>query len=503
MLLDSPLSAMSTWMTYIVQVAFAHLVIWGVSSFVRSPRLRLRMWGGFLFTAVAYWILLCVPAGTGAPMKAAGVGAASSLPMGWSWAVPESLTARMGALPAWTAAIYIVIFAVLLLQMALKAWGLNSFLRTGQRPSRELNRTFQELCDEMEVSGCVLSLLPGLRSPATAGWWRPHVLLPAELVPDLDAEQLANILRHELVHIRRRDYLWDRLAALGCRIVFFHPVVWLAHRRLRWERELACDEAVVRHCDERRLQYAECLTTLARWWFLAEKNSRGAIGFASSASLLGTRVRALLHEPVRCSVFQRASRASVILLVLAMTAVSLPGMRLTLYRSLPEMSARTEVQSPRPRVTRAKSLVRQRATISQFDSRSAAEVVGTSQPSVGALGSTPATLSLIGKPAMPVFSGEQDNAAPSTDLSASAAPTASSSGGWSGSGGGVPQTATVKGPSVRDAVIGAIGAGVALGRSRTGSSSGGGGGTSGGSSGGSSGGEAGDHFLTPNPVLPH
>ncbi len=99
-------------------------------------------------------------------------------------------------------------------------------------------------------------LAADLRSPATCYWWRSHVLLPLELVPHLDSDQLEDVLRHELFHVRQHDYLWDRLAALGCRVVFFHPLVWLAYRHLRWERELACDYAVVRESSEARLRYA-------------------------------------------------------------------------------------------------------------------------------------------------------------------------------------------------------------------------------------------------------
>jgi beta-lactamase regulating signal transducer with metallopeptidase domain len=72
--------------------------------------------------------------------------------------------------------------------------------------------------------------------------------------------------------------------------VFFHPAVWLAHRRLRRERELACDLAVVQASADRRLPYAECLVKLVRWCFLARKNSPDAIGFSSSESMLTTRV---------------------------------------------------------------------------------------------------------------------------------------------------------------------------------------------------------------------
>jgi hypothetical protein len=104
------------------------------------------------------------------------------------------------------------------------------------------------------------------------------------------------ILGHELMHVRRRDYLWDRLATLGCYLVFFHPAAWLVRRQLRWDRELVCDEASIDRSDARRLDYAACLTTLTSWRLYGE-GFAGPIDFLSSPSLLSTRVRAMVSPP--------------------------------------------------------------------------------------------------------------------------------------------------------------------------------------------------------------
>jgi hypothetical protein len=121
---------------------------------------------------------------------------------------------------------------------------------------------------------------------------------------------------------------------LGCRLVFFHPLVWLAYRRLRWERELACDHAVVEKREESRLTYAECLTRLARWF--AEENTRSeAIGFSSSKSLLAVRVRALLCEPSADSHLRKAARAAVVAITATAALFLVPGLGLILYSPAP------------------------------------------------------------------------------------------------------------------------------------------------------------------------
>ena len=238
------------------------------------------------------------------------------------------------------------------LHLLLQSVRLRSVLRRIESPSPPLQLLFQELCLELGIRRSQLGLVSQLRSPATCYWLRSHVLLPAELVPCLDSEQLADVLRHELTHVRQHDYLWDRLAALGCRLVFFHPLVWLAYRNLRRERELACDHAVVATRGEARLPYAECLTRLARW-FVEERSLSEGIGFSSPESLLALRVRALLQEPSSYSPFQKAARLALVEITAAATLFLVPSLGLSLYSSFPLATrlgqARTHLDSARRR----------------------------------------------------------------------------------------------------------------------------------------------------------
>jgi hypothetical protein len=155
-------------------------------------------------------------------------------------------------------------------------------------------------------------------------------------------------LRHELAHVKRRDYLWDLLASIACRVVFFHPAVWLAYRKLRWERELSCDETVVRGNQEVRLEYAECLAKLARNSYITKTQIKEGIGFAASPSLLATRVRALLHEPSASSIYSKLSRACLSSLVVFLCVSLLPALGLTLYWPAPLASRSTSSRNASP-----------------------------------------------------------------------------------------------------------------------------------------------------------
>jgi beta-lactamase regulating signal transducer with metallopeptidase domain/thiol-disulfide isomerase/thioredoxin/uncharacterized GH25 family protein len=81
-------------------------------------------------------------------------------------------------------------------------------------------------------------------TPVAVGVCRPSILLPANCV-DWPAEKLQMVLSHELAHVERRDVLWQLAARTAASVYWFHPLTWLALRRMRQERERACDDRVL------------------------------------------------------------------------------------------------------------------------------------------------------------------------------------------------------------------------------------------------------------------
>jgi hypothetical protein len=82
--------------------------------------------------------------------------------------------------------------------------------------------------------------VPGLSTPATAGVWRPVILLPGDW-RTWGASDRRAVLAHELAHVLRRDYAAGLLARFAVSLQFYHPLVrWMAGR-LQLEQELAAD----------------------------------------------------------------------------------------------------------------------------------------------------------------------------------------------------------------------------------------------------------------------
>ncbi|HUS35806.1 MAG TPA: M56 family metallopeptidase, partial [Verrucomicrobiae bacterium] len=112
--------------------------------------------------------------------------------------------------------------------------------------------------------GIALYSIQGLQTPALFGFFRPAILLPADLAQSNDATRLRLVCLHEIAHLHRKDVLINWLMIVAQSLHWFNPLVWLALRRLRADQELLCDEAVMRHLrPEEHHTYGETLLALA------------------------------------------------------------------------------------------------------------------------------------------------------------------------------------------------------------------------------------------------
>jgi beta-lactamase regulating signal transducer with metallopeptidase domain len=101
-----------------------------------------------------------------------------------------------------------------------------------------------------------------LDRPSVIGFLSPRILIPAWLLPRLTPGELDQILLHETEHLRRSDDWTNLLQKLSLILFPLNPVLLWMERKLCLEREMACDEAVIRVTRAPRA-YAACLTTLA------------------------------------------------------------------------------------------------------------------------------------------------------------------------------------------------------------------------------------------------
>jgi TonB family protein len=100
-----------------------------------------------------------------------------------------------------------------------------------------------------------------ISGPVTFGWSRPAILLPVRVF-ELPADLREAIACHELVHVRRADWLFV-LAEEAIRGLFwFHPAVWFALSQIQLAREQTVDSEVVRLMSNRE-RYLDALIAVA------------------------------------------------------------------------------------------------------------------------------------------------------------------------------------------------------------------------------------------------
>lgn len=144
---------------------------------------------------------------------------------------------------------------------------------------------------EPEASGAIpLYFTDNPSAPCAVGLIRPRILLP-ESSGEWTPRRLKSTLLHEAAHIRRRDPLFRCLASLVRAVLWFHPLIWLAHRQLVVAQEEACDEIAV-SSGIAPDDYAEDLLEAARF----NQSSLDHCLSMARWSQLGSRVRQILKK---------------------------------------------------------------------------------------------------------------------------------------------------------------------------------------------------------------
>ena len=135
-------------------------------------------------------------------------------------------------------------------------YGLVVFIKAG-RLNRRLKLTRRDASDDVQAELADLAKLLGLKTlprvyhiddmsqPFVWGLLRGSIYLPAEFSRSGSRDDQRGILAHELAHVRRYDAAVNALQIVVQGVLFFHPLVWWANKKVRQEREKCCDETAI------------------------------------------------------------------------------------------------------------------------------------------------------------------------------------------------------------------------------------------------------------------
>jgi hypothetical protein len=150
------------------------------------------------------------------------------------------------------------------------------------------------------------------------GIFRPRIVLPKR---ELTSLQLKGVLRHEMVHFRRKDILIKLLSVLTCAVHWFNPIVWLTRREISRACELSCDEAVITGLDAAgRQMYGDTLILVAA----DDRSMRPTLAMGEDKRELKERLANIMKRKKHTKV---AVTILVLLLVISAAAVTILGAR--------------------------------------------------------------------------------------------------------------------------------------------------------------------------------
>ncbi len=102
-----------------------------------------------------------------------------------------------------------------------------------------------------------LQICSSVSSPMVLGFISPVIILPQA---DFSMGELSHILRHELVHLKRKDLWYKSLVFIAAAIHWFNPVSYLMAKAIAAQCEISCDAEVVKNSDMGgRQQYCETI----------------------------------------------------------------------------------------------------------------------------------------------------------------------------------------------------------------------------------------------------
>lgn len=159
-------------------------------------------------------------------------------------------------------------------------------------------------------------------TPQVIGFLKPVILLPASCLTNLTPAQLEAVLLHELVHIKRNDYLVNLFVASLEILFFFNPFVKQLAAGIRQEREYDCDDMVLQFQHPPH-HYATALLTL-------EKSRLQPVTYGIAASgrnqqQLLTRIQRIMGIQNKERRAYRLAAAVLALLFLAFMTTIKPG----------------------------------------------------------------------------------------------------------------------------------------------------------------------------------
>jgi Zn-dependent protease with chaperone function len=173
----------------------------------------------------------------------------SSLELIQPFGIPERiLRFRLVMLPLLSEA-YLITISFLMIRYSYLLFSSRRLKKIELRPAPpEWQLSLEKTIGQIQIIQNVkLYISNKISTPVTIGFFKPVILVPLATLNHLTIEQMETVLLHELAHIKRNDWLVNLLVSLIEILFFFNPFARLLIRAIKREREMSCDDLVLRY----------------------------------------------------------------------------------------------------------------------------------------------------------------------------------------------------------------------------------------------------------------
>jgi beta-lactamase regulating signal transducer with metallopeptidase domain len=238
-------------------IALTLLVAIGLRLYSRiGASVRYAVW----WAALAGVVALGWTSGAGSAQASAQIVGAASTPL-------RQLALELPSIPVWLISVLLAAWAVLMAvgfgRLSASLWTLREQRRSCEPiPIRRERRLPRWMSARDAARRARLMVSDTVPVASVLGLVRPFIVVPRHFLDQMTDQELDLVVLHEHAHVRRWDD-WSRLAqTLIETLLPFHPAVRWIGRALVFEREVACDQWVVRQAGAPKT-YAGCLARVA------------------------------------------------------------------------------------------------------------------------------------------------------------------------------------------------------------------------------------------------
>ncbi|EDL59741.1 M56 family metallopeptidase [Gimesia maris] len=169
-----------------------------------------------------------------------------------------------------------------------------------------------------------VDLISGAISPLLwAGFSRARIILPAQLLQELNDAEVETLLLHELAHYRRGDHWVRLLELLTTGLYWWYPVVWWGRREIRVIEETCCDAWVIWTEPDKRRAYAEVLVKATG--FVSQAQCIPAATGMGTQRILEQRLTSIMCDSLKHRISRRGKFLLVTVALLLLSLAPLPG----------------------------------------------------------------------------------------------------------------------------------------------------------------------------------